>query len=119
MKKPDDALTAAWTTPARTNPLIRKQAAATMRDFSKRHTLAAAARFKEFTKPVLILWAREDKFFTVGDAERLAADFPDGRLVLLDDCYSFLSLDQPERTADEIAGFVREPRATAPGPVSA
>jgi pimeloyl-ACP methyl ester carboxylesterase len=112
MKTPDDALTASWVEPARTNSLIRDQAAATMRDFSKRHTLAAAARFKDFGKPVLIAWARQDKFFKVSDAERLAADFPDGRLELIDDSYSFVSLDQPQRTAELIGAFARQP---APG----
>jgi pimeloyl-ACP methyl ester carboxylesterase len=112
MKTPDDALTASWVEPARTNSLIRDQAATTMRNFSKRHTLAAAARFKDFGKPVLIAWARQDKFFKVSDAERLAADFPDGRLELIDDSYSFVSLDQPQRTAELIAAFARQP---APG----
>lgn len=117
MKKPDDALTASWIEPSRRNPLVRRQATTTMVNFSKRHTLAAAARFKDFTKPVLIAWAREDKFFKLSDAERLAADFPDARLELIDDSYSFVSLDQPERTAELIRAFAREPAPRSAGGV--
>ena len=112
MKKPDDALTASWIEPAKRNALVRTQATTTMTNFSKQHTLDAAARFKDFTKPVLIAWTRKDKFFRVSDAERLAADFPDAHLELIDDSYSFVSLDQPERTAELIAAFARQP---APG----
>jgi pimeloyl-ACP methyl ester carboxylesterase len=112
MKRPDDALTASWIDSPRRNPLVRRQASTTMVNFSKSHTLAAAARFKDFHKPVLIAWAREDKFFKVSDAERLAADFPNARLELIDDSYSFVSLDQPRRTAELIGAFAREP---APG----
>jgi pimeloyl-ACP methyl ester carboxylesterase len=109
MKRPDDALTASWIAPARANALIRAQATTTMTNFSKRHTLAAAARFKEFDKPVLVAWAPEDKFFKLSDGERLAADFPDARLELIEDSYTFVSLDQPVRTAELIGAFAREP----------
>jgi pimeloyl-ACP methyl ester carboxylesterase len=117
MKRPDDALTASWVEPARTNALIRQQAAATMRGFSKAHTLAAAARFKDFTKPVLIAWAPEDKFFKLKDAERLARDFPNARLERIEGSYSFVSIDQPARTAELIGAFAREPVPGAAGAI--
>jgi pimeloyl-ACP methyl ester carboxylesterase len=113
MKRPDDALTGSWVAPALANTEIRRQAAEILKGFSKRHTLAAAARFGEFNKPVLIAWASEDRFFPLADAERLARDFPDARLELIEDSYTFVSLDQPRRTAELIAAFAREPRAAA------
>jgi len=109
--KPHDDLTAAFVTPARRNADIRRQTARFLTGFDKRHTLAAAARFKEFDKPVLIAWARNDRFFTLADGERLAADFPNARLEVIDDARTFVMLDQPKAVADLIGAFAREPAA--------
>jgi pimeloyl-ACP methyl ester carboxylesterase len=57
----------------------------------------------------LIAWAPEDHFFKFRDAERLAAAFPDARLERIEDSLTFVSIDQPERTADLIAAFARGP----------
>jgi pimeloyl-ACP methyl ester carboxylesterase len=76
---------------------------------SPRYTMEAAERFGEFDKPVLIAWAPEDRFFKFRSAERLAKAFPDARLERIQDSYTFVSIDQPERTADLIASFAREP----------
>jgi pimeloyl-ACP methyl ester carboxylesterase len=92
--------------------------ASILKGISPRYTLEAAERFGEFTKPVLIAWAPEDRFFKLRYAERLASAFPDARLELIEDSYTFVSLDQPERTAELIAAFVKEP-ARAPAPAAA
>ncbi len=107
--KPHDDLTAAFVAPARRNADVRRQTARFLSGFDKRHTLAAAARFKEFDKPVLVAWARNDRFFTLADGERLAADFPDARLQVIDDARTFVMLDQPKELAEMIAAFAREP----------
>ncbi len=111
MKRADDSLTDSWLRPARSSRAIRRQVAAILGGFSSWHTLRAAARFGEFDKPVLIAWAPEDRFFKLADGERLAAAFPDGRLELIEDSYTFVSLDQPARTAELIGAFAREPGA--------
>lgn len=113
MKRPDDALTAAWVKPALDDPEVRRQAGEILKAFSKRHTLAAAARFGEFERPVLVVWAPEDRFFPLADAERLAHDFPDARLELIEDSYTLVALDQPARTAELIADFARTPARPA------
>jgi pimeloyl-ACP methyl ester carboxylesterase len=110
MKRPDDALTESWLLPARSSATIRRQIAAILTGFSSRHTLAAAERFGDFTKPVLLAWAPEDRFFKLRDAERMVDAFPNARLELIPDSYTFVSLDQPERTAELIAAFAREPQ---------
>ncbi|HEX3509920.1 MAG TPA: alpha/beta hydrolase [Solirubrobacteraceae bacterium] len=107
--QPHDDLTAAFVTPARRNVEVRRQTARFLTGFDKRHTLAAAARFAEFEKPVLIAWARDDRFFTLADGERLARDFPNARLEVLDDCRTFMMLDRPKELAELIAAFAREP----------
>ena len=62
---------------------------------------------------MLVAWAPEDRFFKLRYGERLAKDFPNARLELIEDSYTFVPIDQPARTAELIAAFAREP-ATAP-----
>jgi pimeloyl-ACP methyl ester carboxylesterase len=62
-------------------------------------------KLSSFTRPVLLAWSREDKFFKVEHAHRLAAIFPDARVEELTDAYTFVSWDQPDRVAELIAGF--------------
>jgi pimeloyl-ACP methyl ester carboxylesterase len=112
-KRGDDALTGSWLAPARSNALIRREIAAILKGISSDYTLAAAERFGEFAKPVLIAWAPEDRFFKLRYAERLANAFPNARLELIEDSYTFVAIDQPERTATLIAQFARQP-ACAP-----
>ena len=78
----------------------------------KRHTLAAAEALRRFERPVRFAWAPEDRFFRLADAERLAAMVPDGRIERVPDAKTFVSLDQPQRVAELLAGFVREGRAS-------
>jgi pimeloyl-ACP methyl ester carboxylesterase len=108
MKRPDDALTKSWIEPARSSARIRAEIASILTGISNEFTLDAAERFGEFTKPVLIAWAPEDRFFKLRYGERLAAAFPDARLELIEDSYTFVAIDQPERTAELIADFARE-----------
>ncbi|MFZ1154899.1 MAG: alpha/beta fold hydrolase, partial [Solirubrobacteraceae bacterium] len=86
----------------------RREIAAILKGISNRYTLDAAKRFGEFTKPVLIAWAPEDRFFKLRYAERMASAFPNARLERIEDSLTFVSLDQPERTASLIATFVEE-----------
>jgi pimeloyl-ACP methyl ester carboxylesterase len=58
---------------------------------------------------VLIAWAPEDHFFKLPYAHRLAEAFANSRLELIDDSYTFVPIDQPQRTAELIAAFAREP----------
>jgi pimeloyl-ACP methyl ester carboxylesterase len=108
-KRADDALTRSWIQPALASKAIRREVASILTGISDRYTLEAAERFGEFTKPVLIAWAPEDRFFKLRYGERLAREFPNARLELIEDSYTFVPIDQPERTAELIAAFAREP----------
>ena len=108
-KRADDALTRSWIAPALDSGAIRREVAAILKGISSRYTLAAAERFAEFTKPVLIAWAPEDRFFKLRYGERLADAFPNASLELIEDSYTFVPVDQPERTATLIAEFARQP----------
>ncbi|HEV3230486.1 MAG TPA: alpha/beta fold hydrolase, partial [Solirubrobacteraceae bacterium] len=99
----------AWLRPALSSRPIRREIAAILKGISSRHTLEAAERFGDFDKPVLIAWAPEDRFFKFRYAEHLVAAFPNARLERIEDSYTFVPLDQPERTAELIAAFARGP----------
>lgn len=99
----------AFLRPARTDGAIRRDLAALLRGIDKRCTLDAAERFGMFRKPVLIAWAREDRFFKPRYAERLAAAFPQSRLEWIEDSYTFVSVDQPARLAELISEFASQP----------
>ncbi len=73
------------------------------------YTTAAIEKLRSYERPVLIAWSRDDKFFHAG--ERLAADIPGARLEWIENARTFSMEDQPERLAELIAGFVREPAA--------
>ena len=92
---------------------IRREVADVLRGISPRHTEEAARRFGEFDKPVLLAWAPEDRFFKLRYAERLAEAFPNARLELIEDSYTYVPVDQPQRTAELIAAFAREPAEVA------
>jgi pimeloyl-ACP methyl ester carboxylesterase len=82
-----------------------------LRGIHPRHTIEAAERLRSSDRPTLIAWAEEDRFFKLSFAERLAATIPDARLEPIPDSYTFVSEDQPERLAELIASFSREPKS--------
>jgi pimeloyl-ACP methyl ester carboxylesterase len=101
----------AFLAPALRDRRIRREIAAVLRGISARYTEEAARRFGEFRKPVLLAWAPEDRFFKLRYAERLLGAFPDARLEHIEDSWTYVPVDQPERTAELIAAFAREPVA--------
>lgn len=104
-----DALSDAWLAPMLSNAAIRDDLTAVLKGISTRYTLEAAERFGQFDKPVLLAWAPEDRIFKLRYAERMAGAFPKARLEPIADSYTFVSLDQPKRTAELVAAFVAEP----------
>jgi len=109
-----------WLRPFLSDPAIRRDAIAFLRQISSRYTLEAAERLRDFDRPTLIAWAPEDRFFKLRYAERLAAAIPSARLERIEDAWTFVSEDQPERLAELIAAFIGEtlaaPTAAAADP---
>jgi pimeloyl-ACP methyl ester carboxylesterase len=65
------------------------------------------AELAGFTKPALLAWAADDKFFPLEHARRLASILPDARLELIPGSRTWVMRDQPERTAHLIGRFAR------------
>jgi pimeloyl-ACP methyl ester carboxylesterase len=103
-----DEITWGWIQPSLTDPGVRRDAIGLLRAVDSRDTIAAASRLRDFDRPTLIAWAREDVVFKLRFAERLAEDIPNSRVELIEDSRSFVSEDQPERLAELIGAFVRD-----------
>jgi pimeloyl-ACP methyl ester carboxylesterase len=105
-----------WVRPFLGNGGVRRDTIKFLRSISNRYTLEAAEKLRRFDRPTLIAWAPEDRFFKLRYAERLAAEIPNARLVRIENSRTFVSEDQPERLAAEIASFVDETRGTPASP---
>jgi pimeloyl-ACP methyl ester carboxylesterase len=112
-KRADDALTASWASPLRKNAEIRRQTARILAGMRPEHTLRAARGFPGLRIPVLLAWVPKDRFFKLTNAERMAREIPGARLELIEDSLTFVAIDQPQRTAELIAEFAREPVTAA------
>jgi pimeloyl-ACP methyl ester carboxylesterase len=102
---PDEVL-AAWVAPFLEDAAVRRDTIGLLRGIDAKDTLAAAEKLRDFDRPTLIAWAPEDRFFKLRFAERLAQAIPDARLERIEDSYTFVSEDQPERVAELIREFM-------------
>ena len=99
-------LVASWMEPALHDPGVKRDAKKVTAGMNKRYTLEAAEKLRSTELPILLTWAPGDKFFPLKYAQRLVADTPNARLVEIPDASTFVPLDQPQRLAEEIAGFI-------------
>ncbi|MGX6603308.1 alpha/beta fold hydrolase [Micromonosporaceae bacterium Da 78-11] len=61
-----------------------------------------------FRRPVLVVWARQDRVMPPAHGRRLVALLPQARLCEVDDSSTLIPLDQPARLARLIRDFVHE-----------
>ena len=94
-----------WVRPYLTDPLVRRDCTSFARTAHARDLADVATRLSRFDRPVLLCWSPDDPFFRIVLGRRLEQTFPDARLVEMPGARTFIALDQPERLADEIAGF--------------
>ncbi|WP_243653660.1 alpha/beta fold hydrolase [Pseudonocardia endophytica] len=103
-KRPVDATP--FLTPSR-DPAVRADLRRFLTGLHRRHTLAAVDGLRRFPKPVLLAWASEDRLFPMSLAHRLADVLPDATVVEVDDSYTFVPLDRPERLTELVVDFAR------------
>jgi pimeloyl-ACP methyl ester carboxylesterase len=96
-----------WVAPYLTDKGVRRDLTRFARGWQPTDLVDAGTWLQRFDRPVLLCWAPADRFFRIGLGRRLAADFPDARLVEIPDAKTFVALDQPARLAEEIAAFAR------------
>ena len=96
-------ITDAMVSPLATSAGVRRDLNTFLTRISAKDTLAAARTFAQFTKPVLLGWATDDRlYFSRKYAARLAGDFPNARLEYIDGSRTFVPEDQPQRLAELI-----------------
>ena len=74
----------------------------------RRDLLAAAEALRCFDRPVLVVWASEDRLMPPEHGRRLAELCPQGRLVEIADSYTLIPEDQPAKLTQHIREFLTE-----------
>jgi pimeloyl-ACP methyl ester carboxylesterase len=108
LTKRGDAATARWMRPVLTQPGIRRDTVRTLRAAAAdRNFLVGSAEWLPgFTGPALVVWASRDRVMPPEHGQRLAKLLPQGQLAEVEDSYTLIPLDQPDRLAALIRGFV-------------
>jgi pimeloyl-ACP methyl ester carboxylesterase len=99
-------LVRSWMEPGLNDPGVKRDLKKVTIGMNKRYTLEAAEKLRTQELPILLAWAPKDRVFPLKFAERLAGEVPNAKIVEIPDAATFVPLDQPQRVADEIAGFV-------------
>jgi pimeloyl-ACP methyl ester carboxylesterase len=96
-----------WFRPATQNPLVRRDLVKFATGTPARRILLDwAGHLSRFTRPVLIVWARDDLMMPLAHAHRLAETFDDATLVEVDDSWTLIPVDQPRLFADTLRRFI-------------
>jgi pimeloyl-ACP methyl ester carboxylesterase len=105
----------AWVRPYLSDADVRRDTLRFLRAIDSKDTLDAAKRLHAFEGPALLAWAPGDRFFKIDFARRLVKEFANGRLEEIEDAYTFVPEDQPQRLAELIADFAAGYGAGAAG----
>lgn len=79
----------------------------------RRRLRAATRHLGQFTAPVTVVWAKEDRIMPMREGKALADAFPSSRLELVEDSYALVPLDQPARMAELLREHVAWQRSAA------
>ncbi|MGZ3116296.1 alpha/beta fold hydrolase [Streptomyces sp. H62] len=98
-----------WLAPAARSRDIRRDLSKFATGAPDRRTLLAWSEgLRAFDRPVLVVWAKEDRLMPREHGPRLAALYPRGRLVEIADSSTLVPEDQPERLAEVLTDFLVE-----------
>ncbi|MEW1699562.1 alpha/beta hydrolase, partial [Streptomyces sp. NPDC091278] len=98
-----------WFAPATRSKAIRRDFAKFATSAPRRGTLLAwSERLRAFDRPVLVVWATEDRLMPREHGPRLAELYPQGRLVEIADSSTLVPEDQPERLAEALTDFLTQ-----------
>ena len=105
-RKVPDEVVRSWMEPLARREIqrdYRKYAGDTRR--GRQDLLAATDALETFDRPVLVVWAREDRVMPPEHGRRLAETFPNARLVEVADSYTLIPEDQPSVLATHLREF--------------
>ena len=101
-------VTELYLAPSRRDRGVRRDVAKVLRGISRAQTRQAAEGLRRLAAPQVLVWADTRKIFPVAHARRLAAQAPDGRLVLVPDSYAFVPEDNPGPLVDALVRLLAE-----------
>lgn len=108
-KRVPDDMTDSWLQPVMSNGGVRRDLQKLLRAVDARDLLNAAERFGSFERPVLVVWAKNDRVMPIEHGRRLTEAFPNGRLEMVDDSGTLIPIDQPAALAQFIGEFATAP----------
>jgi pimeloyl-ACP methyl ester carboxylesterase len=107
-RDPRGAPLAEWVRPYLTDRGVRRDTIKVLKGIDPAYTLDAAEKLRSWDKPAMLAWAVEDRFFNISFGERLAATIQGATLERVEDSYTFVSEDQPERLAELVEAFITD-----------
>jgi pimeloyl-ACP methyl ester carboxylesterase len=114
-KRVPDAVMDGWFAPLIHNPAIRRDFQRYCRSARRGDMMVAAEALRRFEKPVLVVWATEDKLMPRAHGQRFVDLLPDATLVEIDNSGTMIPLDQPAALARAMRDFVLRPSAAPRG----
>jgi len=108
-RRMDDDVLDAYAGPLLRDAGVRRDLTRFLSTVSNRYTLDAARAFPHFLHPVLIVWGRNDLFFSARYAHQLQRDFPHAVLTFVSPSRAFVPEDQPDALAQCIVEFMNVP----------
>ncbi|HSS08305.1 MAG TPA: alpha/beta hydrolase [Acidimicrobiales bacterium] len=107
-------ITDGWLRPAMTQRAIRRDIRKYVRSLRKDEFVRAAPKLADFDRPVLIMWAAEDRVMPIEHGRRLAELFPRSQYVEIADSYTLIPEDQPAEFAAHLRAFVKQQTPQSP-----
>ena len=104
-----DDLTARWARAVLENAAVRRDLRKVTRALRSEVTEEAARELPRFDRPTLLAWARDDRFFPLEHAQRLAALLPDSRVEVIEKSRTFSMIDQPDVLAALVVALAATP----------
>ena len=98
----DDELTGSWIEPCIADRRIAQNLATLLRGVAATDLTDVATRLPRFDKPVTVVWGQADRSFTPALGRRLAALFPNVKLIEVPNARTFVALDAPAAVVDAI-----------------
>ncbi len=100
------AVTDSWFRPLIGQRQIRRDLTKYLRSATKGDMIAAAEGLRSFDRPVLIVWAAQDRVMPPQHGQRFARLLPHARLVEIPDSYTLIPEDQPVELARLLRQFI-------------
>lgn len=104
---PDD-LVDGWLRPLRSNAAVRRDLRRYAAGARRRHMTSICERLRAVKVPTLVVWTPEDRIQRVEHGARLAKAIPGAQLKQIDDSYTLMMRDQPDRLAWLLRDFIAQ-----------